>query len=314
MQYKDYYKILGVSRDASESDIKKAFRKLAHKYHPDISKEKGAEEKFKDVNEAYQTLSDPEKKAAYDQLGQRREGSEFQPPPDWSGFSGDFGRQFDHGFDFSGSGFDFADLFGSAFGARGARSNRPLQGEDIETDIKINVHQAFEGTTVNLSLTEPETQPDGKIVQKKKKLAVKIPAGTTSGQRMRLNGKGQPGVNGGPSGNLYLTIHVEDSDGFHLEGLNVFKTVPLTPSEAVLGAEIVVPTLSGKKIAVKIPAGAKPGQKIRVPKKGFQNKNGDVGDMYLVESIVVPQNPSDAEKELYQKLAEVSSFDPRTTN
>lgn len=119
MQYKDYYKILGVSRDASESDIKKLSENLPHKYHPDISKEKGAEEKFKDVNEAYQTLSDPEKKAAYDQLGQRREGSEFQPPPDWSGFSGDFGGQFNHGFDFSGGGFDFADLFGSVFGARG---------------------------------------------------------------------------------------------------------------------------------------------------------------------------------------------------
>lgn len=186
MEYKDYYKILGVERGASETDIKKAFRKLAHKYHPDVSKEKDAEAKFKDVNEAYQTLSDPEKRAAYDQLGQRRDGSNFEPPPGWGGF-GRAGASGFGGFDFGDSGFDFSDLF-SHMGA--SRARQPEAGEDLNAEVQITPEQAFNGTTVSLSLREPEAGADGRVRHVTKTLEVKVPAGTISGQRMRLAGKG----------------------------------------------------------------------------------------------------------------------------
>lgn len=307
MEYKDYYKILGVERGASETDIKKAFRKLAHKYHPDVSKEKDAEAKFKDVNEAYQTLSDPEKRAAYDQLGQRRDGSNFEPPPGWGGFGGAGASGFG-GFDFGDSGFDFSDLF-SHMGS--SRARQPEAGEDLNAEVQITPEQAFNGTTVSLSLREPEAGADGRVHHITKTLEVKVPAGTVSGQRMRLAGKGGPGYNGGPNGNLYITINISEGGRFRVDGRDVYLTVPLAPYEAVLGAEAVIPTLSGGKISVKVPAGAKAGQKIRIAGKGFPNKKGAAGDMYLVISIVVPPAPTEEEKELYKKLSEVSTFNPR---
>lgn len=307
MEYKDYYKILGVERGASETDIKKAFRKLAHKYHPDVSKEKDAEAKFKDVNEAYQTLSDPEKRAAYDQLGQRRDGSNFEPPPGWDGF-GRAGASGFGGFDFGDSGFDFSDLF-SHMGA--SRARQPEAGEDLNAEVQITPEQAFNGTTVSLSLREPEAGADGRVRHVTKTLEVKVPAGTISGQRMRLAGKGGPGYNGGPNGNLYITINISEGGRFRVDGRDVYLTVPLAPYEAVLGTEAVIPTLSGGKISVKVPAGAKAGQKIRIAGKGFPNKKGAAGDMYLVISIVVPPAPTEEEKELYKRLSEVSTFNPR---
>ncbi|MVX55816.1 DnaJ C-terminal domain-containing protein [Parasutterella muris] len=307
MEYKDYYKILGVERGASETDIKKAFRKLAHKYHPDVSKEKDAEVKFKDVNEAYQTLSDPEKRAAYDQLGQRRDGSNFEPPPGWGGFGGAGASGFG-GFDFGDSGFDFSDLF-SHMGA--SRARQPEAGEDLNAEVQITPEQAFNGTTVSLSLREPEAGADGRVRHVTKTLEVKVPAGTISGQRMRLAGKGGPGYNGGPNGNLYITINISEGGRFRVDGRDVYLTVPLAPYEAVLGTEAVIPTLSGGKISVKVPAGAKAGQKIRIAGKGFPNKKGAAGDMYLVISIVVPPAPTEEEKELYKRLSEVSTFNPR---
>lgn len=307
MEYKDYYKILGVERGASETDIKKAFRKLAHKYHPDVSKEKDAEVKFKDVNEAYQTLSDPEKRAAYDQLGQRRDGSNFEPPPGWGGFGGAGASGFG-GFDFGDSGFDFSDLF-SHMGA--SRARQPEAGEDLNAEVQITPERAFNGTTVSLSLREPEAGADGRVRHVTKTLEVKVPAGTISGQRMRLAGKGGPGYNGGPNGNLYITINISEGGRFRVDGRDVYLTVPLAPYEAVLGTEAVIPTLSGGKISVKVPAGAKAGQKIRIAGKGFPNKKGAAGDMYLVISIVVPPAPTEEEKELYKRLSEVSTFNPR---
>lgn len=307
MEYKDYYKILGVERGASETAIKKAFRKLAHKYHPDVSKEKDAEAKFKDVNEAYQTLSDPEKRAAYDQLGQRRDGSNFEPPPGWGGFGGAGASGFG-GFDFGDSGFDFSDLF-SHMGA--SRARQPEAGEDLNAEVQITPEQAFNGTTVSLSLREPEAGADGRVRHVTKTLEVKVPAGTISGQRMRLAGKGGPGYNGGPNGNLYITINISEGGRFRVDGRDVYLTVPLAPYEAVLGTEAVIPTLSGGKISVKVPTGAKAGQKIRIAGKGFPNKKGVAGDMYLVISIVVPPAPTEEEKELYKRLSEVSTFNPR---
>ena len=218
MEYKDYYKILGVDRSASEADIKKAFRKLAHKYHPDVSKEKDAEAKFKDVNEAYQTLSDPEKKAAYDQLGQRREGSSFEPPPGWGGFGGGASHGFE-GFDFGGGGFDFADLFSHMGG--GARAARPQAGEDLNAEVQITPEQAFNGTTVSISLREPEETTDGRVRHVTKTLEIKVPAGTIDGQKMRVTGKGGPGYNGGPNGNLYITINIIEEGRFKVEGRDI---------------------------------------------------------------------------------------------
>ena len=260
------------------------------------------------MNEAYQTLSDPEKKAAYDQLGQRREGSSFEPPPGWGGFGGGASHGFE-GFDFGGGGFDFADLFSHMGG--GARAARPQAGEDLNAEVQITPEQAFNGTTVSISLREPEETTDGRVRHVTKTLEIKVPAGTIDGQKMRVTGKGGPGYNGGSNGNLYITINIIEEGRFKVEGRDVYQTVPLADFEAVLGAEVVVPTLSGGKISVKIPAGAKAGQKIRIGGKGFPNKKGTAGDMYLLISIVVPPAPSDKVKELYQKIAEASKFNPR---
>ena len=213
------------------------------------------------------------------------------------------------GFDFGGGGFDFADLFSHMGG--GARAARPQAGEDLNAEVQITPEQAFNGTTVSISLREPEETTDGRVRHVTKTLEIKVPAGTIDGQKMRVTGKGGPGYNGGSNGNLYITINIIEEGRFKVEGRDVYQTVPLADFEAVLGAEVVVPTLSGGKISVKIPAGAKAGQKIRIGGKGFPNKKGPAGDMYLLISIVVPPAPSDEVKELYQKIAEASKFNPR---
>lgn len=192
-----------------------------------------------------------------------------------------------------------------------SRARQPEAGEDLNAEVQITPEQAFNGTTVSLSLREPEAGADGRVRHVTKTLEVKVPAGTISGQRMRLAGKGGPGYNGGPNGNLYITINISEGGRFRVDGRDVYLTVPLAPYEAVLGTEAVIPTLSGGKISVKVPAGAKAGQKIRIAGKGFPNKKGAAGDMYLVISIVVPPAPTEEEKELYKRLSEVSTFNPR---
>ncbi len=306
MEYKDYYKILGVERTASEADIKKAYRRLAQKYHPDISKEKNAEEKFKEVNEAYQTLSDPQKKAIYDQGGQDpSQGFEQSGRASYGGFDPRSGAHFE----FHGGDFDFADLFG-AMGRRTASRQQAFPGEDLETTVELSPEQAYRGTTVGLSLREPQEQ-NGKVVLINKTLEVKIPQGTIDGQRLRLQGKGGAGYNGGPNGNLYVTINIKDDGKFKVEGRDIYLAVPLAPYEAVLGAEVVIPTIDGRKVSVKIKPGTKSGQKIRLAGKGFPNKNGPNGDFYLVANVVVPAEPTEKEKDLYRQLAETSKFEPR---
>ncbi len=306
MEYKDYYKILGVERTASEADIKKAYRRLAQKYHPDISKEKNAEEKFKEVNEAYQTLSDPQKKAIYDQGGQDpSQGFEQSGRASYGGFDPQGGAHFE----FRSGDFDFADLFG-AMGGRGASRQQAFPGEDLETTVELSPEQAYRGTTVGLSLREPQ-EKNGKVVLVNKTLEVKIPQGTVDGQRLRLQGKGGVGYNGGPNGNLYVTVSIKDDGKFKVEGRDIYLAVPLAPYEAVLGADVVIPTIDGRKVSVKIRPGTKSGQKIRLAGKGFPNKNGPNGDFYLVANVVVPAEPTEKEKDLYRQLAETSRFDPR---
>lgn len=300
MKYKDYYKILGVSRDASAEDIKKAFRRLARKYHPDVSKESGAEEKFKDVNEAHDVLSDPEKRAAYDQLGAYRSGQEFRPPPDWGRQFGGEGR----GFANDPGGMDIGDLFAQMFGMGGGMGGQGprgrARGRDIEAAVHVSLEEAYHGTERTLSLSAPGGQPH--------QVRVRIPAGAVSGRRLRVSGKGQSSMHGTP-GDLYLQIEVDPHPLYRLEGRDIYLDTPVAPWEVALGGSIVVPTLAGN-VRLKVPAGAKSGQKLRLPGKGMPSPEG-AGDGYVVLQIAMPARLSAAEKQLYEQLRETSDFDPR---
>jgi curved DNA-binding protein len=299
MKYKDYYKILGVERGASEDAIKKAYRKLARKYHPDVSKEANAKEKFQEVSEAYETLRDKEKRAAYDSLGSGyRAGQDFRPPPDWFDRFGGGGRAEDlHGVDL-GELFESMGIFGRAqrrSGGFGRRSAFP--GEDFEVPVRLTLEEASRGT-------ERTVQLDGGS------FTARIPRGATDGQRLRLRGKGGPGTNGGPPGDLYLQIALEPHPFYRAHGHDLELEVPLAPWEAALGAEIEVPTLEGK-VKMKVPAGSKTGQKLRLAGKGLPKPGGGAGDLYAVLSIAVPGTLTEGEKELYQALRETSRFNPR---
>ncbi len=299
MKYKDYYKILGVERGASEDAIKKAYRKLARKYHPDVSKEANAKEKFQEVSEAYETLRDKEKRAAYDSLGSGyRQGQDFRPPPDWFDRFGGGGRAEDlHGVDL-GELFESMGLFGRAqrrSGGFGRRSAFP--GEDFEVPVRLTLEEASRGT-------ERTVQLDGRS------FTARIPRGATDGQRLRLRGKGGPGMNGGPPGDLYLQIALEPHPFYRAHGHDLELEMPLAPWEAALGAEIEVPTLEGK-VQMKVPAGSKAGQKLRLAGKGLPKPGGGAGDLYAVLSIAVPGTLTEREKELYQALRDASRFNPR---
>jgi curved DNA-binding protein len=299
MKYKDYYKILGVERGASEDAIKKAYRKLARKYHPDVSKEANAKERFQEVSEAYETLRDKEKRAAYDSLGSGyRQGQDFRPPPDWFDRFGGGGRAEDlHGVDL-GELFESMGLFGRAqrrSGGFGRRSAFP--GEDFEVPVRLTLEEASRGT-------ERTVQLDGRS------FTARIPRGATDGQRLRLRGKGGPGMNGGPPGDLYLQIALEPHPFYRAHGHDLELEVPLAPWEAALGAEIEVPTLEGK-VKLKVPAGSKAGQKLRLAGMGLPKPGGGAGALYAVLSIAVPGTLTEREKELYQALREASRFNPR---
>ena len=311
MKYKDYYAILGVNRQASADDIKKAYRKLAQKHHPDVSKEKGAEERFKEVAEAYQTLKDPEKRAAYDQLGSGfQPGQDFRPPPDW-------GRQFGAGTGEGGFSFedlDLSDLFEtlSARGGRGggARANRPIPGEDYEVQVHLTLEDAMRGTQVDLNLMVPEYAPDGSVRRVPKTIKARIPKGATDGQRLRLRGQGGKGIHGGRDGDLYLDIALHPHSIFRPSGHDLYVDLPLAPWEAALGGTIEVPTVDGA-VNLKIPPGTAAGSKLRLAKKGLPKPGGGEGDLYAIVQIVNPTVLGDREKALFQELAEQSRFDPR---
>jgi curved DNA-binding protein len=309
MKYKDYYKILGVERGASQDDIKKAYRRLARKYHPDVSKEKGAEDKFKEVGEAYEVLKDSEKRMAYDQLGSHRPGQDFRPPPDWE-------RQFGQGHasgEFSGA--DFGDLFSELFGGahhagrRGPRASASA-GRDYEVSVAISLEDANQGIERNLQLEVPETSPQGYAVRTPKTIKVRIPKGAVDGQKLRVPGKGGQGAYGGPAGDLYLNIVIEPHPLFKPSGHDIYLEVPISPWEAALGASVEAPTLAGR-VRLKIQSGARAGQKMRLAGKGLPKPGGGHGDFYAVLQIVVPAALSDEEKALFEELARVSTFNPR---
>jgi len=309
MQYKDYYKVLGVARGASDEDIKKAYRRLARKYHPDVSNEKDAEAQFKEIAEAYETLKDPRKRAAYDGLGAHRSGEQFRPPPDW------FDRFHMHGSADSG-GVDFADLFASFGGlggmrgmggkgaARGfqgfsgrARRTPPRRGEDVEARVQLGLEDAARGAETTLDIGAQQVR-------------VRIPRGTTDGQRLRLRGKGGRGTAGGAAGDLYLTVALRPHPYLRSEGHDLSIDVPLAPWEAALGAAVEIPTLDSR-VTLKIPPGSKSGQRLRLAGLGLPKPDGGAGDLYAVLSIALPATLSARERELYEQLREASQCDLR---
>lgn len=303
MKYKDYYAALGVPRDADAEAIKKAYRKLARQHHPDVSKAPEAEARFKEVAEAYQTLKDPEKRAAYDALGSRRGGEEFRPPPQWeSEFAGaGFG-------DASFSDLDLADLLdalarGRGRGGAGASHTVPLRGRDYETSVRLSLEDAHRGTTINLDVTHE----DGT-----RTLAVTVPAGVTDGQRLRLRGKGGPGRNGGPAGDIYLHITLAPHAVFRPDGHDLVFDLALAPWEAALGAEVEVPTLDGR-VLLTVPQGTQSGRKLRLRGRGMATGHGARGDLYAIVHIDVPATLTARERALFEELKRESKFDPRAT-
>lgn len=305
MEYKDYYKILGVDRNADQASIKKAYRRLARKYHPDVSKEPEAEARFKEVNEANEVLGDPEKRRTYDQLGSSwQSGQDFRPPPGWEHFSG-----FSHGGPgpggFGEAGFGaaggFSDFFESLFGggmrqgAGRARSGFRARGQDQEARIELDLETAYQGGRQTLQLGN-------------RKLNVNIPAGITEGQRIRLSGQGQSGLGGGPAGNLYLVAHIRPHPLYRLEGRNVILPLPVAPWEAALGAQITVPTLAGK-VDLRIPARSSSGRKLRLKGRGLPGN--PPGDQYVELRIETPPAETQAHRELYERMRQELPFNPR---
>jgi curved DNA-binding protein len=306
MKYKDYYAVLGLARGASEEDIKKAYRRLARKFHPDVSKEAGAEEKFKEVAEAYQTLKDPEKRAAYDQLGERPSGQDFQPPPDWrqQWQPGDGGA-------FSAEDLDLSDLFAHLRAGRasgGARMSMP--GQDYEIAVPITVEDAYAGTEIDLDLNMPEYDAQGRLHRVPHAFKARIPKGATDGQRLRVPGKGGKGFNGGRNGDLYLNISLRPHPLYRAAGHDLYMDLPLAPWEAVLGTSIEVPTPGGS-VRLKVPPGTQAGRQLRLPHRGLPIPKGGQGDLYAVVQVSVPGVVSDRERSLYQELEQASAYDPR---
>ena len=323
MEFRDYYQVLGVERTATADQIKNAYRRLAHKYHPDVSKEPNAEARFKEMQEAYEVLKDPEKRAAYDQLGsQWKAGEQFRPPPDWGSgfeFSGGArggraraGRAGPRGFSAADGGpgeQDFSDFFSSLFGGGSpfvAEARRG--GRDHHARIDIELEEAFRGTTRMLELKRPELKPDGTLELKSHTVRVTIPPGVTEGQLIRLAGQGEPATAGGAAGDLYLETHIRPHRLFQLDGRDVTVTSPIAPWEAALGASVTVPTLGGP-VEMQIPPGSQSGQKLRLRARGLPGN--PPGDEFVQLKVVLPPARSPEAKALYEEMRRKLNFDPR---
>lgn len=316
MEYKDYYKILGVAEDADAAEIKRVYRKLARKFHPDVSKEENAEERFKEVGEAYEVLSDPEKREEYDQLRQMGafagDGS-FQPPPGWESAA-----------NFGGGGFTeadaqaFSDFFESVFG-RGGSAHRTyggtgqqrsfrMRGEDVHFRLALFLEEAYNGGEKEIEFSVPEVDQRGLVTHKRRRLKVRIPRGVAQGQHIRLRGQGAPGVGGGDNGDLFLEIDIAPHPLFSVDGRDIHLNLPVSPWEAALGQTVNVPTLGGK-VELKIPAGAQSGQKLRLKGRGLPGSSP--GDQYVTLQVVMPPAQTAKSRELFEALAEEVPFNPR---
>lgn len=310
MDFKDYYKVLGLEPGADDKAVKAAYRKLARKYHPDVSKEKDAENQFKDVAEAYEVLKSAEKRAEYDELRKyAQQGRPFEPPPGWqprgnAGFADEMG-----------GGRDYSDFFESLFGAAG-RSQGPgrksaRRGQDVEMELPILLEETLADEAKKIAFQLPQYSADGQpLAAISKTLNVKIPAGVSNGERIRLKGQGAPGLGGAANGDLYLIIRLVPHPLFDVEAHNLILTVPLAPWEAALGSKVTVPTLDGK-IHLSIPANSQSGQRLRIKGKGLMNKLGERGDLYALFKIVIPAQADEPTRALWAQLAEQAAFDPR---
>lgn len=311
MKYKDYYETLGVPRTATQDDIKKAFRKLARKFHPDVSKQADAEARFKDINEANEVLKDAEKRAAYDQMGSHwKAGQEFSPPPNRPA-----GFEFRTG-DAHGEGFDTSDFFESLFGARGrpgarSRQRMSVPGEDHRARVTIDLEDSYRGAERAISLRVPVEGADGRVTMRDKTLDVHIPKGIRPGQQLRLAGQGAPGRGGAPAGDLFLEIEIAPHPRFRLEGNDVSVDLPLAPWEAALGATVDTPTPEGT-VQLTVPPGSTGGRRLRLKGRGLPGKIP--GDLYAVLAIALPAGSSDAARAAYETMAQAfAGFDPRAS-
>jgi curved DNA-binding protein len=324
-EFKDYYTTLGVPREASNADIKKAFRRLARQHHPDVAKDKkAAEEKFKEINEAYEVLGDPEKRKRYDQLGSRwQEGEGFRPPPDWEpgAGTGTGNGSGSYEFNFGGS-TGFSDFFEQFFG-RGRRAGAggmfrgpshdggeaafALRGSDIEGDILVTLDEVMSGSTRTISLQRVDPRTGQTSTET---IKVRIPPGVQDGQTIRVRGKGGEGSGGAPSGDLYLRVRLAAHPEFRVRGTDLYHDLEIAPWEGVLGTSVTVPTLGGGRVKVRFPAGTNNGQELRVRGQGLpKGKGGPRGDLYVVTDVQLPQKVTDEERALWEKLRDVSRFD-----
>ena len=315
MEFKDYYTILGIQRDATQDEVKRAYRKLARKYHPDINKDEGAEDRFKELGEAYEVLQDTEKRAAYDKFGKDwQAGQDFKPPPDW-----------DNGFEFQGGGYtendasQFSDFFESLFGARegghqgpfgGQHSQYSGKGQDLHAKIVISLGDSYQGSKQSLTLQRPQVDPSGHVITRPHTLQVTIPKGIIEGQQIRLSGQGGEGMGGGAAGDLFLEVAFARHPHFTPEKRDIMLTLPITPWEAALGATIPVPTLGGT-VQLKVPPNSQTGKKMRLKGRGLSTAVSN-GDQYVTLAIMVPTPATDKDKELYRTMEKTMSFNPRS--
>ena len=305
MQYKDYYAALGITKDTTQDEVKRAYRKPARKFHPDLNKEAGAEERFKEIGEANEVLGDPEKRAAYDQLGTGyRPGQDFQPPPDW-----------DQGFEFSSGRQDaaFSEFFEHLFGqsqraAHAQRAQFNASGEDHRARVLIDLEDAFSGATRAIKLTMPKVTADGHVITEQRTLNVNVPEGVQAGQHIRLKGQGAPGLGQGRSGDLYLEIEFAPHQLYRVEGKDIYLDLPVTPWEAALGGKVKAPTPRGA-VDITIPPNSTQGRRLRLKGRGIPAKQP--GDFYVVLQVSLPPARDEKSKKLYRKMAEEMSFNPR---
>ncbi|PWF43640.1 DnaJ C-terminal domain-containing protein [Massilia glaciei] len=305
MKHKDHYQTMGVERTASAGEIKQAYRKLAHQYHPDISKDALGKEKFQEIGAAYAVLKDPERRLAYDQLGKAPTGADFTPPPGWRNDANPNGGGFDD--------VDLGDLF-AAFG-RSARSGEarrpsPARGQDFEISAAVSLEQIHGGGEIEVRANLPGVDTQGGPNLAGRTFRIVVPVGATDGQRLRLAGKGGPGMHGAQAGDLYVALALTPHPLYRVDGRDLYMDLPLAPWEAVLGAVIRVPTLDGP-VELNVRAGSTGGQRLRLPKRGLRAPDGGVGALYAVIVIKVPSTVSDAERALYQQLEAASDYQAR---